>query len=118
MTLKNIPSTNPHKLSAERVAKVTKALVKELIKTGVLPAEPAKPSLDAGMLSIIHAFNLTDDPGHGYGFPAETRALAEAMLRDLYKLFQEGEIKPRAAALLETDQPFQRFMQRVRAPSR
>jgi hypothetical protein len=36
MTLKNIPSTNPHKLSAERVARVTKALVKRLVEKGVL----------------------------------------------------------------------------------
>jgi len=36
-----IPTTNPHKLSAERVAKVTKALVKRLIEKGVLPPPPA-----------------------------------------------------------------------------
>jgi hypothetical protein len=40
MTLKNIPSTNPHKLSAERVAKVTKALIRRLVEKGVL-APPA-----------------------------------------------------------------------------
>ena len=36
-----IPTTSPHKLSAERVAKVTKALVKRLIEKGVLPPPPA-----------------------------------------------------------------------------
>lgn len=46
MTLK-IPSTNPHKLSAERVAKVTKALIRRLVEKGVLPppksrTEPSK----------------------------------------------------------------------------
>jgi hypothetical protein len=51
MALKNIPSTSPHKLSAERVAKVTKALAKILVQKGVLqpppaqtpPAQPEKP---------------------------------------------------------------------------
>jgi len=39
MTLK-IPSTNEHKLSAERVARVTKALVQRLIQKGVLQSPP------------------------------------------------------------------------------
>jgi hypothetical protein len=50
MVLK-IPTTSPHKLSAERVAKVTKALAKILVQKGVLqpppaqtlPAQPEKP---------------------------------------------------------------------------
>ena len=32
-----VPSTSPHKLSAERVAKVTKKLLKRLVQKGVLP---------------------------------------------------------------------------------
>jgi hypothetical protein len=40
--VRNIPTTNPHKLSAERVAKVTKKLIKRLVQKGVLQptAEP------------------------------------------------------------------------------
>jgi hypothetical protein len=38
-----IPTTSPHKLSAERVARVTKALVKRLVQKGVLPPSAAQP---------------------------------------------------------------------------
>ena len=38
-----VPTTSPHKLSAERVAKVTKALVRKLIEKGVLPPSAAQP---------------------------------------------------------------------------
>jgi hypothetical protein len=37
-----IPTTSPHKLSAERVAKVTKALAKILVQKGVLQPPPAQ----------------------------------------------------------------------------
>lgn len=37
VALKKIPSTNAHKLSAERVAKVAKALVRRLVERGILP---------------------------------------------------------------------------------
>ena len=37
MTLKGIPSTNPHKLRAERVARVVKAVIRRLVEQGVLP---------------------------------------------------------------------------------
>jgi len=60
MALKNIPSTNPHKLSAERVARVTKALLKILVEKGVLPPPPAetpsetpKPPRDEGKQRTI-----------------------------------------------------------------
>jgi hypothetical protein len=39
MTLK-IPTTNPHRLSAKRVARVTIALVRKLMQKGVLPPPP------------------------------------------------------------------------------
>jgi hypothetical protein len=42
MTLK-IPSTSPHRLSAERVYRVTMALVRKLIEKGVLPPSAAQP---------------------------------------------------------------------------
>src|SRR5262245_12177518 len=52
MTLKNIPSTNPKKLSAERMAKVAKALIRRLVEKsvllppqkGVVPLLPRSPS--------------------------------------------------------------------------
>ena len=44
MALKNIPSTNPHKLSAERVYRVTMALVRRLVEKGVLPPTAAEPA--------------------------------------------------------------------------
>ena len=73
MTLK-IPSTNPHYLSAQRVYRVTMALVKRLIEKGVLPlsaaqAEPPKPEtkrerfngiLDCRPPSTYHAFGVIE----------------------------------------------------------
>jgi hypothetical protein len=69
-----IPTTSPHKLSAERVAKVTKALVRKLIEKGVLPPsaaehEPPEPEpkrepfngvLDCRPPSIYGAFGVIE----------------------------------------------------------
>jgi hypothetical protein len=65
-----IPTTNPHKLSAERVAKVTKALVRRLIEKGVLappaqatlpvPPESLKPPNDAGSQSSLQFSGILD----------------------------------------------------------
>ncbi len=46
MALK-IPSTNPHKLTAERIARVTKAIMRKLVEKGIIPpptsSEPPRP---------------------------------------------------------------------------
>ena len=44
--MKKIPSTNQHKLSAERVAKVTKKLIRRLVQKGVLRPSKTAPPLD------------------------------------------------------------------------
>jgi len=75
-----VPSISPHKLSAERVAKVTKALIRKLIEKGVLPPSAARPEppklekakrepfngvLDCRLRTIYCAFRLIEGEQSG-----------------------------------------------------
>ena len=53
-------------------------------KLGPAALKESALSFDIGMTTLIHAFNLTNDPAHGYRFPGEVCARAQEKLKELY----------------------------------
>lgn len=76
--------------------------------------EAAKPAFEGGICGLIRAFNMTNDPGICWDFPAAQKVVATALIKDLMELFFHGEIKPHpmAAAFVRAhgDRDFQQFM--------
>jgi len=70
----------------------------------------AEDALKAGILSLVQAFNLTNDPHHPYAFDEATTAKANALLAEIAQLFGGGGFSARLGAFAQSDPEFQRFV--------
>lgn len=84
----------------------------EALANGTLQDEARACFTGAG-ISLIMAFNMTDDPDRPYCFPEATKTEAKKHFLALRKLFEEGGFEARTGALTQADPEFQRFVQRA-----
>lgn len=89
---------------------IPKKLSQEMVALG--PRKVARTMLDGGCISIIAAFNMTDDPARPWRFPKETQAAAARLLQQLVALFDRGEISEHSAPIAQDDAAFQALMAR------
>lgn len=76
MVLK-IPSTNPHVLSAERVARVAKATIRRLVEKGILRPPATLPSQP-------ETLKPTKEEGKGKSF----NGILDGQSRSVYRVFR------------------------------
>jgi len=83
----------------------------EMLEIG--PRKMAQTMLEGGCISIIAAFNMTDDPARPWRFPKEAHAEAARLLQELGALFEAGGFEEHRGPVVEADETFQRFMDRA-----
>lgn len=66
--------------------------------------------LDAGLIAIGAAFNLTDDARIRFGWDADTCRRVERLCVELVRCANIGSLQLRAGAVAQDDQQLQRFL--------
>jgi len=90
---------------------ITARMSQEMVAIG--PHVMAKAMLDGAGLSLVMAFNMTNDPARPWRFPAETQTKAARLFQEILQLFDQGGFSEHRAPIAQTDREFQRFMQRA-----
>jgi len=88
----------------------------DILRVG--PRGRAKACLDGAGISLIMAFNMTDDSTRLYGFSAEAKARVKEHFQKIMWWFENGGFEPRLGAVASGDSEFQRFMARAAPTSR
>jgi hypothetical protein len=74
------------------------------------PRKMAHTYLEGGCISIIAAFNMTDDPARPWRFPKETHDKAVRLLQEISELFGAGGFEDARGAVVQADSAFQDLM--------
>jgi hypothetical protein len=77
------------------------------------PRVVARTMLDGAGISLVMAFNMTNDPAKPWRFPAETQAKAARLFQEIIVLFERGGFEESRAPAAQADSGFQRFMRRA-----
>lgn len=91
---------------------ISRKLSQEMVALG--PRKVARTFLDGGCMSIIAAFNMTEDPARPWRFPKESHAQAARLLQEIVALFERGGISEASAPIAEGDAAFQAFIAKCR----
>ena len=90
---------------------ITARMSQEMVAIG--PHVMAKAMLDGAGLSLVMAFNMTNDPAKPWRFPAQTHAQAARLFQEILQLFEHGGFSEQRAAAAQADGDFQRFVLRA-----
>src|SRR5581483_870613 len=99
--------------AAEEVSRRAAEICADLLREALAESGPrrvAEASLEAGICSLIRAFNMLSAPDVPYTFDAATVELAKEHCQALCALFKDGKLLPQLGALAQSDGAFQRFM--------
>jgi len=89
----------------------TARMSQEAVQIG--PHALAKTMLDGAGISLVMAFNMTNDPAKPWRFPAETQTKAARLFQEILQLFEHGGFSEQRAAAAQADGEFQRFIKRA-----
>ena len=89
----------------------TARMSQEAVQVG--PHVVAKTMLDGAGISVVMAFNMTNDPAKPWRFPAETQTKAARLFQEILQLFEHGGFSEQRAPIAQVDGEFQRFMRRA-----
>ena len=90
---------------------ISRKMSQEMVEIG--PRVMAKTMLDGAGISLVMAFNMTNDPAKPWRFPAETQTKAARLVQEIIALFERGGFEERRGPVAQADGEFQRFMQRA-----
>jgi hypothetical protein len=88
-----------------------KSITREMVEIG--PRKMAQTFLEGGCISIIAAFNMTDDPARPWRFPKAAHVEAARLLQEIGALFERAGFEESRAPAAQVDGEFQRFMRRA-----